>query len=142
MNNYGNYGSPFDSYTNYPREFTNVTFVTSLDEALFKVTGRNCDMVFFDQDKPIFYRVKVDTEGRKSWMQFEYSGGGNNENTPVIRKDLSQLISRIEVLEKALKGDLSNEPNGPITNATGGYVASSTSSTSGASSDSNAVILQ
>ena len=131
MNNYNgyNYGTtlnPRSPFGEFSRPLTNVTFVTSLEEALFKTTGRDCEMVYFDQDKPVFYRVKIDNEGRKSWMQFEYSGSMHDDNSPVTRKDLLAISAKIEAIEKQLKGEITNyEPNGQSSNAFGSANASS-----------------
>lgn len=101
--NYG-YGQPVSSLP----PMTNMTFVTSIEEALFKATQRNSDCVFFDQDKPIFYRVKVDADGKKSWMQFEYTAPNPSKTTPATVADLQQLVARIEILEKQLRQEVSD----------------------------------
>ncbi len=80
---------------------TNVMFVTSPEEALIKTNMRNSDMVYFDQDKNVFYRVKVDMEGRKSWAQFTYALPDQEDNTPATKADIATLLQRIETLEAA-----------------------------------------
>ena len=40
-----------------------ITYVTSLEEALSKCNNRNTESVYFRQDLPIFYRIKVDNDG-------------------------------------------------------------------------------
>ena len=89
---YGNYMTP-------PRLVTNATFVTSLDEALIKTTERNSDMVYFHQDRAEFYRIRVDTEGRKSWAVFQYTQPSQDDSVPATKADLNALLARIEELE-------------------------------------------
>ena len=48
---YPAYGSASRSYP-----FTNVAYVTSLEEALIRTTQFNSDMIYFNQDKNEFYR--------------------------------------------------------------------------------------
>lgn len=91
------------SYSNYPpvqpRLSTNTIFVTSLDEALIKTTERPSDIIYFHQDKPEFYRVKVDTEGRKTWAAFIYASPNQEDSTPATKADLRDIVTRIEALE-------------------------------------------
>ena len=111
MNNFGNNQYPFNSQMFN----SNITFVTSLDEALYRTNYRNSDMIYFHQDQNIFYRVKVDGDGRKTWAQFNYVAPDENINTPATKADLNGLIKRIETLEKSiLKPEVNDgELNGP-----------------------------
>lgn len=85
-----------------PRLTTNVIIVTSLEEALIKTVDRNSDMIYFHQDKNEFYRVKVDQDGRKSWIILNYMSPNQDDNAPVTKAEFNNLITRIEALE-ALK---------------------------------------
>ncbi len=86
-----------------PQVNTNVAYVTGLDEALIKTNMRNSDMIYFDQDKNIFYRVKVDIEGRKTWAAFEYVVPKQEEEaTPATKAEIAALVERIENLEQML----------------------------------------
>lgn len=89
--------SPFNS---------NITFVTSLDEALYKTNYRNSDMIYFHQDQNVFYRIKVDNEGHKTWAQFEYSIPKTSEPENI---DLKSLVSRIERLENTVLKPVNGE---------------------------------
>lgn len=80
---------------------TNVIYVTSLEEALIKTNMRNSDMIYFNQNKNEFYRIKVDMEGRKSWAAFPYSSPDSEDNTPATKADILALSARIEELEAA-----------------------------------------
>ena len=99
--------SNFDSYihnqySNQPWNFlqnTNVNLVTSLEEALMRTNMRNSDMVYFHQDQNVFYRVKVDQDGRKSWMQFNYQMPDPNANVPATKADLLDIENRLRRLE-------------------------------------------
>ena len=88
---------------------TNMIYVTSIDEALMRTTQRNSESVYFDQDRPVFYRVKVDQDGRKAWQMFEYTQPNPDLNTPANKSDIAALLSRIERLENELRKDTANE---------------------------------
>lgn len=104
---------PQYGYVQQYKPVTNVSIVTSLEEALIKTTERNSDMVHFHQDKNEFYRVKVDNEGRKSWAAFPYNAPNQNDNTPATKADIKALIERIEALEGNKKEVIENaEPDG------------------------------
>ena len=92
--NTGNY----NSYTVQP--FSNVYKVTSCEEAVMRTNQRNSDMVYFDQDKNVFYRVKVDMDGRKSYATFTYTIP--EPIIPVTNSDFNALSERITRLEKML----------------------------------------
>lgn len=99
----------YSSYLRY-QPATNVTFVTSLEEALYRASSLNTDMVFFHQDKPIFYRVKVDYEGRKSWSEFNYSTQSQDKNAYVTQSELQSIVERLAAIEASLtKEVISNE---------------------------------
>ena len=102
QNEYFNSANSYNPMNAFNQLVTNVTFVTSVEEALFRASSRNSEMVFFHQDKPIFYRVKVDNEGRKSWAQYDYGTKPTEDNTPVTRAELSELVKKIAVLEEKL----------------------------------------
>lgn len=82
-----------------PQVTSNVITVTSLEEAIMRSTTRNSDMTYFHQDQNIFYRVKVDMEGRKTWAQFNYNVPDPNTNVPATRADIQALADRIAKLE-------------------------------------------
>lgn len=106
MNNFNNFGtSQWNAANNYNYGYqssTNVTYVTSLEEALFRANQRNSEMVFFHQDQAIFYRVKVDDEGKKFWAQFFYGKDVPETNAPVTKGDLQGIEERLKVLEEKL----------------------------------------
>lgn len=112
-NNNNWYGAyiPHDSYT---RHDTNVEYVTSLEEALMRTNAYPSDKVFFHQDRPIFYRVKVDAYGKKSWAEFEYGNPNNAVAMPATQSDLKALSDRISALEDKLKQEApaNEKPNG------------------------------
>lgn len=87
---------------------SNVATVTSLEEAIMRTTNRNSDMVYFHQDKNVFYRVKVDMEGRKSWASFNYSIPDPNTETPATKADIAELMRRIERLENSTSREVTN----------------------------------
>lgn len=65
-----NYTPPHGNSWGQPN--TNVTYVTGIEDALNKSSNYNSEMIFFHQDQPIFYRVKVDNYGKKQWQEFRY----------------------------------------------------------------------
>lgn len=106
-NNYAYASAP---QTSYP--FTNVAYVMSLEEALIRTTQFNSDMIYFNQDKNEFYRIRVDTEGRKSYLTFVYTLPATN--TPEESNDkFAALLARVEILEKLVKTEANDgKPNG------------------------------
>lgn len=86
---------------------TNVEFVTSLEEALYKSNTRNSDMYYLDQNKPLMYRVKVDMGGVKSYVVLPYTLPDQASNAPATKADLQALtaslneaLERLDILEK------------------------------------------
>jgi hypothetical protein len=112
--NFGNKIKKGDYYMNginnwWQSQLTsNVATVTSLEEAIMRTTNRNSDMVYFHQDKNVFYRVKVDMEGRKSWASFNYSIPDPNTETPATKADIAELMRRIERLENSTSQEVTN----------------------------------
>lgn len=97
-----NWGQPhYNTYQPRVQFNTNVAYVTSLEEALIKTNMYNSDMIYFDQDKNVFYRVKVDQEGRKTWAQFQYNMPNQGDNVPATKEDIRVLTERIKALEDA-----------------------------------------
>lgn len=62
MNNFNNSNSYNSSYGWYN---SNMTYVTSLEEALNRNNYPGSENVYFHQDKQIFYRVRTDYNGKK-----------------------------------------------------------------------------
>ena len=87
----------------WQRPSTNGILVTGLEEALMKSNERNSDYVYFNQDKPVFYRVKVDMDGRKVWQEFPYNSINQDANLPATKSDFEALNARLNALESALK---------------------------------------
>lgn len=93
----------FNDTNQYNSYYNGVKFVTSLDEALMRANVRGSDDVYFHQDRPVFYRIKVDYDGRKTWCEFEYKTP--NVSAPVQQtamEDFSSIINRLEKLEKSV----------------------------------------
>lgn len=112
MNDFNSPGYNFDNMSVYNQSFTNIIFVTSVEEALFRASSRNSEMVFFQQDRPVFYRIKVDNEGRKSWAEYDYGVKSSQDNSPVTRAEMSELMKKVAALEEKFKvteGDTINE---------------------------------
>ena len=97
--------------SNYNQVNTNVWYVSSIDEALMRTNTRNSDVVYFDQDKDVFYRVKVDFDGRKTWAQFNYTVPNEKENIPATKADIDQLLTKIQRLEQRVLVEVEVENN-------------------------------
>lgn len=112
MNNWNNQYS----YNNWDRPTTNIQYVTSLDEALSRSNMRGSENIYFHQDQPVFYRIKVEQDGRKYWQEFSYTSN-QVDNTPVVKQDLLMIDERLKYLENLLlkKENVTNEqPNGQV----------------------------
>lgn len=109
MNNWNNnnFSSPLYGST-WDRPNTNITYVTSLEEALSRSNMRNSENVYFHQDLALFYRIKVEQDGRKYWQEFQYSQPKPVDNTPVVKQDLVDLEGRIKQLENLLFKEVSS----------------------------------
>ena len=112
MNNFTNNGFtevPFDKQSNLwngaprPNEYvnTNISLVTSLEEALIKATVRGSDTVHFHQSKDVFYRIRVDWDGRKYWKEIPY-GDSVSTASEVSRTEFDQLVERVNTLQSSL----------------------------------------
>ena len=88
------------SMTQMPYPFTNVAYVTSLEEALIRTTQFGSDMIYFNQDKNEFYRIRVEMDGRKSYLVFTYTLPNSVQPTEALT--LEGLATRIGKLEKLL----------------------------------------
>lgn len=97
MDNWQQYNQPYD-YGRYNNITGNAVFVTSLEEAIMRTTARNSDMVYFHQDLPIFYRIKVDMEGKKYWQEMQYSPKTNNAvtNSDDRFKNIDERLCKLE----------------------------------------------
>ena len=96
MNNWNNQYS----YNNWDRPSTNIQYVTSLEEALSRSNMRGSENVYFHQDQQVFYRIRVDADGRKYWQEFAYSTPKPSEdNTPVVKSDLTDIVERLQRIE-------------------------------------------
>ena len=109
MNRYFNQfdnGYPYTSYdqsyrTNnsfvqnqYQPQFqTNKIFVLGPEEALMRTTQNNCLAVYFNQNKPELYEVRVDNEGRKKIDTYYLHNNQQNSNN-----DFEMRLKRIEDL--------------------------------------------
>lgn len=101
--------NPIYNYTSQMN--TNVYRVTSLEEAIMRTTARPSDMVYFNQDKDEFYRVKVDIEGKKCWATFMFTAPKPIQPVPVDSSEIEALKERLRIIEDRLlikKEDNSN----------------------------------
>jgi hypothetical protein len=85
-----------------PQPYTNAIFVTSLEEAIMRTTERNSDIIYFNQSGEYFYRVKVDTDGKKSWASYKYTLPDQDTSTPATRADIQAFDARLKALEERL----------------------------------------
>lgn len=117
MQNFNNYSSwnPYAS-SSYGAQGnsnqSNIIRVTSMEEAVMRTTARGSDMVYFDQDRDVFYRVKMDWDGKKSWAEFQFTLPVQNDPTPVNKSDFQALVAKVEALEARLKEADNGKPDG------------------------------
>lgn len=84
---------------------TNIERVTSLEEALFKSNTRNSDTVYFDQNKPVIYRIKVEIDGTKSYAILPYTLPEQANNAPATKAEVEALAAAVQELSiKVEKG--------------------------------------
>lgn len=88
----------------YSQPVTNIVYVTGPEEAVMRATQRNSENVYFDQSQPVFYRVKVDFDGRKSWAAFPYTVDDttNVNSGTVTREEFNVLVNDIKELKSKL----------------------------------------
>lgn len=95
----------------YQQSNTNIVYVTGPEEAVMRATNRGSDEVFFDQSKAVFYRVKVDYDGRKTWAAFTYTADNpateHQANSIVTREDFDALVNEVkELRDKVLNPEV------------------------------------
>lgn len=105
-NSQGNFNS-FNSFNN--RNLSNIIMVTSLEEALYRTTERGSDMLYVHQTEPVFYRVKVENDGRKTWSEYPYNVPSANDTRPVTKSEFDALLEKVSALEKKLCTEATNE---------------------------------
>ena len=128
--NNANFNNSFNSspYGAWDRPSGNIQYTPSLEDALSRCNIRNTENVIFHQDQQIFYRIKVDQDGRKYWQGFQYGPIAQIDNTPVVRQDLIRLEDRLKAIENTLFNGGSNDEqsNGQISVSINGDAESST----------------
>lgn len=85
---------------------TNLVRVTSLEDAIMRTNQYGSEMVYFHQDKNVFYLVRMDINGRKTWQEFPYTVPDQNNSIPATKADMQTLIARIEALEAKLGAEV------------------------------------
>ena len=108
------------NYDTWNRPMSNIQYATSLEEALSRCNIRNLENVFFHQDLPIFWRIKVESDGRKYWQEFHYDAPKQVDNTPVVKQDLMAFEDRLKIIENLLfnKGVTYEQSDGQISVST------------------------
>ena len=80
----------------------NVIRVTSIEDAIMRTNQYGSEMVYFHQDKNVFYLVKMDMNGRKTWQEFPFTVPNQNDVVPATKGDMQTLLARIEAIEAKL----------------------------------------
>ena len=99
MDNFNNSMSTNNAYSGYSYSTqidSNIIRVTSLEEAIMRTPNRPCDMVFFNQDRDEFYRVKVDLYGKKTWGTFMFTVPNYEDSAPVTRSEFKELVAKVD----------------------------------------------
>lgn len=100
----------YDPYSYNSQVTSNIIRVVSLDDAIMRTPNRPCDMVYFNQDKDEFYRVRVDLYGKKTWGVFPFTSPNLPDVTPVTRAEYNDLVAKVDALLKG--GVINGELNG------------------------------
>ena len=87
---------------NYGQTKTNRILVSSLEEAVIRTNEYGSEMYYFDQNKPVFYIVRMDFAGRKTWAEVPYGSPAPDADVPVTRAELAQVLAKVEELEQRL----------------------------------------
>lgn len=90
---------------------SNIFRVVSLEDAILKTPGRPCDMVYFNQDRDEFYRVRVDMYGKKSWVTFTFNVPTSAPNSVVSREEFDALVAKVNSLTGGTQNAESNGQN-------------------------------
>ena len=90
---------------------TNIVYVTSPEEALMKTVQRNCEVVYFHQDRSEFYRVRVDNDGKKMWQAFNYASPNPEASAPVFKSDIAGILDRLKSVEDKINSLYKTEVN-------------------------------
>lgn len=90
---------------------TNKVFVTSLDDALNRVSEPNSEMMYLHQDEPLLFEIKTDSQGRKTYKTYAISEdlpqeGEKEENREFV---LREEFERLEGEFKALRDKLARQ---------------------------------
>ena len=114
MNGFNNYPYQNDNFSRNSfqppvRTTSNIIFVTSLEEALYRTNERGSDMMYVHQTQPVFYRVKVNADGQKTWAEYPYIVPNQDSSSPVTRADLKALEDQIAELRKRISPEVNNE---------------------------------
>ena len=100
--NYNSWQSQNGFGNGFNQPVSNIILVTSIEEALFKSNTRNSDMVYFDQNRDVFYRVKVDLEGRKLWKEIPYGTSSTANSAVSANFNIDSFETRLTNIEKKL----------------------------------------
>lgn len=109
---FSNYGQPFAPYNQAigaNNSNSNIILVTGIEEALYRTTARGSDMLYVHQTQPVFYRVKVDMEGRKTWSEYPYNVPQQDDNLPATKSELATVMRKIAELEAMIKPEVKDE---------------------------------
>ena len=83
---------------------TNRTLVASLDEAIYRTNEYGSEMFYFDQNRPVFYIVRMGMDGRKTWAEVPYGAPTPDANAPATKAELGSVLSKLEELEAKVNG--------------------------------------
>ena len=107
--NHNGWQQGYDTYR--PQVQTNITLVTSLEEAIMRTNARPSDMVYFDQGKDILYRVRVDMDGKKYWKEIPIlvNQDGNSYVNRLEFDALSEKVNKLLSLQNTSAAEVTHE---------------------------------
>lgn len=88
---------------------TNIERVTSLEEALYKSNVRGSDMVYFDQNKPMIYRIKVEIDGTKSYALLPYTLPDQADSTPATKAEVQAVANALQALTERFEKSVAKQ---------------------------------
>lgn len=107
-NPYNNFPAPSfpfnNSVGNLSRSNSNKIFVTSIDDALSRYADPNSEMIYLNQDKPLLYEVKTDSQGRKMVNTYNITPSVEKTGAGTANVDMSSYVTKTEF--EALQGQI------------------------------------
>ena len=104
-NNFPALSFPYNnSVGNLSRSNSNKIFVTSIEDALSRYAEPNSEMIYLNQDKPLLYEIKTDSQGRKMVNAYNITPSVEKSGAGAENADMSNYVTKTEL--EALRGQI------------------------------------